>query len=423
MDRQVGGSSVVGKPFLWTLLTLSSAFSCTVAPPELGLASRRSRDVGQEAVRLQRKGMHDVAARRFQESARRASMEGNLPGQLEFQIAAAENWLQAGQPSLARTAYARAANLLQRIPSSHLSQRSGTLRVATGFGDLELLAGRASNAKLQYEEALPHALGRARDTVLLRLSLTAQALGNSDQARRYRQQIRNPSSHELTQLTRALSPTSAPAPLKVVEVKPTPDPSSPSALLASAASPSILGRNRWQARRTKSNVTPMGRIWRITVHHTAQYASRNSSQSVADQIHRVQRHHMSSKGWADIGYHFLIDANGRIWEGRQLTHQGAHAGSPDLNRGNIGVALIGDFTAQQPTREHRLSLLQLLGHLSNRYRITANHVYTHQEIRPGPTECPGREVQHIVEQFRHRERLSRATPASVREPRALRAGP
>ncbi len=71
---------------------------------------------------------------------------------------------------------------------------------------------------------------------------------------------------------------------------------------------------------------------RIIFHHTATGTNLDASD--------VQRMHLG-RGWADVGYHFLIDSNGVIHEGRDLAYQGANA--KGNNTDSIGVGFIGNF--------------------------------------------------------------------------------
>ncbi len=157
-----------------------------------------------------------------------------------------------------------------------------------------------------------------------------------------------------------------------------------------------LARSAWRARSMRANYDPMGNPTRITLHHTAEpMSSTRMSESVAE-LRRVQAEHMD-RGWADIGYHFLIDRAGRVFEGRDIKAQGAHAGNKQLNRNNIGICLLGNFAnqldrgseyrAQKPSAKQLSALKALLDDLRQAYGIRGNMIYGHAELKQ--TECPG----------------------------------
>ena len=136
----------------------------------------------------------------------------------------------------------------------------------------------------------------------------------------------------------------------------------------------------------------MNGVRRITIHHDAipAHSLRTQSDAIA-RLNSVRQSHLK-EGWADIGYHYVIDPQGRVWEGRPLTFQGAHV--KDNNEHNIGVMCMGNFDQQRPTSNQIASLDGFVAVLMRRHRIPANRVYTHQEIMA--TRCPGRNLQNYM---------------------------
>ncbi len=195
---------------------------------------------------------------------------------------------------------------------------------------------------------------------------------------------------------RALLGTSAPLP---EVVRP-----APRVAARRTGRPDILPRSAWGARSSQAaSLRAMERPHRITIHHTAIPISATSQKAAAAQIHSVQGSHQTSEGWADIGYHFLIDPAGRIWEGRPLRWQGAHAGG-DHNRGNIGVCVLGCFLrgaeGHNPTKEQAIALEQTLRWLCSDYDIDESQIYFHRQFKS--TQCPGPRLEAVVTEIRRR---------------------
>jgi N-acetyl-anhydromuramyl-L-alanine amidase AmpD len=139
----------------------------------------------------------------------------------------------------------------------------------------------------------------------------------------------------------------------------------------------------------------MGSITRVTVHHTATPRDgRGSATDAAAELRSIQNSHQGERGWADIGYHFLIDGAGRVWEGREIQYQGAHAGNREANRSNLGIALLGDFDRTPPTREQEEALVRVLRAQCATHGIAVRHVQGHNDVahefHTGGTSCPGR---------------------------------
>jgi hypothetical protein len=171
----------------------------------------------------------------------------------------------------------------------------------------------------------------------------------------------------------------------------------------------VVPRSKWGAAPpVPANLTRNGQPWRrITVHHSARPTSEiggSSLASSADTIRKIQLVHMRDRAFGDIGYHFLIDPAGRIFQGRTLEWQGAHAEGSN-NVANIGVCLLGDFDHERPTSKALRALEGLVGSLSKQHSIAASAIKGHEQFKP--TECPGTYLMAWVRSY-----ASRAVPAS-----------
>ena len=146
--------------------------------------------------------------------------------------------------------------------------------------------------------------------------------------------------------------------------------------LASAgpvAQPSIVRRSGWNADETIVRDAPAvaQRLRFSVVHHTAGSNSYSRSQSAAI-VRGIQRYHVLGNGWDDIGYNFLVDKYGRVFEGRGggITENvvGAHAGG--FNTGSFGVAVIGIYDSRAISTAARRALQRLLA-----WRLDVGHLY------------------------------------------------
>jgi hypothetical protein len=121
----------------------------------------------------------------------------------------------------------------------------------------------------------------------------------------------------------------------------------------------------------------------IVVHHSA-----IPNASPVD----IQELHMDRRGFADVAYHFLIDTDGVVYEGREIDIRGAHV--QGFNTGSVGVVLLGNFNETEPTREQLESLEGLVDYL--RYTYEIRYLAGHKDYpdqSPDGTECPG---DHLV---------------------------
>ena len=65
---------------------------------------------------------------------------------------------------------------------------------------------------------------------------------------------------------------------------------------------------------------------------------------LAEKVAEIRRWHVQQRGWRDIGYHWVIDRDGKLAPGRLETEIGAHV--EGHNRGTIGICLLGGYSAK-----------------------------------------------------------------------------
>ncbi|MDQ5821694.1 MAG: peptidoglycan recognition protein, partial [Actinomycetota bacterium] len=135
--------------------------------------------------------------------------------------------------------------------------------------------------------------------------------------------------------------------------------------IALTAAPAVVPRFSWGADESVP-IRRQGPVFAdvlrfAVVHHTASTNSYTAAQSAA-LMRGFQAYHVKSNGWADIGYNFLVDRYGRVFEGRyggiERNVVGAHA--EGFNTGSVGVAVIGTFGSAGITPAARAALVNLL---------------------------------------------------------------
>jgi len=149
----------------------------------------------------------------------------------------------------------------------------------------------------------------------------------------------------------------------------------------------------------------------ITVHHDGMSPFLAKDQSSAAARIEIIRNGHRSKGWGDIGYHYVVDRGGRVWEGREIQWQGAHV--KNSNEGNIGICCLGNFDEQSPSDEQLQAAERMVGCLMQKYNITVARVRTHQEWPTAHTACPGRSLQREMVQMRAKTLAYLQLPSSA----------
>ncbi|MPZ73213.1 MAG: hypothetical protein GEU74_08275 [Nitriliruptorales bacterium] len=197
----------------------------------------------------------------------------------------------------------------------------------------------------------------------------------------------------------------------------------PPAAQAVPSRPAIVTRAQWGAdeRLRRGSPSYASRITMGIVHHTA--GANGYTRAQADDVVRgVYRYHTGSNGWSDIGYNFLVDRFGTIYEGRyggvRKPVIGAHAGG--FNTGTFGVSLMGSFDSARPSRKMKAGLRRLLAwkydlhHTdvlgttkytssgSSKYAagrtVKLNRLSGHRDV--SATACPGASVYSLLPRLR-----------------------
>jgi N-acetylmuramoyl-L-alanine amidase len=137
-------------------------------------------------------------------------------------------------------------------------------------------------------------------------------------------------------------------------------------------SPPLISRPAWGANEAIRRAAPSyaRTVQLAIVHHTAGTNAYTASQSAAI-VRGIEVYHVKGNGWNDIGYNFLIDKYGQVFEGRyggvDKNVIGAHA--EGFNTGSVGVALIGTYQTTAPAAAEKTALVNLLA-----WRLDMAHV-------------------------------------------------
>ncbi|MGI8887748.1 MAG: N-acetylmuramoyl-L-alanine amidase [Nocardioidaceae bacterium] len=129
--------------------------------------------------------------------------------------------------------------------------------------------------------------------------------------------------------------------------------------------PVVVSRQEWGADdslRDKCWDPRFGKTFKLVfVHHTAGSNDYEESESAA-VVRGIYSYYVVSRGWCDIGYNFLVDRYGNVFEGRsggtRMPVRGAHSG--DYNVDTTGISMMGNFDQEQPRRPMKHALVQLI---------------------------------------------------------------
>jgi hypothetical protein len=178
--------------------------------------------------------------------------------------------------------------------------------------------------------------------------------------------------------------------------------------LKSAPEPAVLSRTQWGC--PDGQVSPLWSpayttVTHLIVHHTA---TTNSAVDWPAQVRSIWAYHTNTRGWGDIGYNYLIDPTGVIYEGRAGGDNVIGAHFSCQNSHTQGIALLGDYSSTAPTAQALHSLEALLAWIASREgvdplavsfhtgtQLSLHNISGHRDGNPSPyvctddTACPG----------------------------------
>ncbi|RNM13578.1 FG-GAP-like repeat-containing protein [Nocardioides pocheonensis] len=175
------------------------------------------------------------------------------------------------------------------------------------------------------------------------------------------------------------------------------------AAMTVAPKPVIYSRAQWganEALRDKSSLR-YGTIQTGFIHHTVN-ANDYTAEQVPALIRGIYAYHTQTRGWSDIGYNFLVDRFGRIWEGRYGGVDRPVVGAHTLgyNEYSFAMSAIGNYEIAQPPQAVLDAYASLFAWKLSMYNIRAdashlwvkdrylNAINGHRDV--GQTACPGK---------------------------------
>jgi len=193
------------------------------------------------------------------------------------------------------------------------------------------------------------------------------------------------------------SPATAPATVPVV---------APAATTANGLPVAVTTRAEWGANASYMSWDPeYARAGHVVVHHTAGTNSYSAGQS-ASIVRGIYYYHAVVLDWGDIGYNFLVDKFGTVFEGRSGSVAapagkmsiGAHARG--VNTGTMGISMMGDYSTVSPSDAQLSSVGKMAGWFLKRAGISdvtgwaGLHVWTTERYQAGSTISMPRILGH-----------------------------
>ena len=167
-------------------------------------------------------------------------------------------------------------------------------------------------------------------------------------------------------------------------------------------SPAIMAASAWGGSPTNESLARPHTISRITLHHqgVAFPRDRDPQQYLRD----LQAWSRGTKGWMDLPYHYVIDLDGRVYEGRDIRFAGDTNTGYDTT-GHALIEVVGNFDQTEPSSAQLDAVVNLMALLAARYRVSVDAIRGHRDHAPD-TECPGKNLYRYFENGYFHERVA-----------------
>jgi hypothetical protein len=180
-------------------------------------------------------------------------------------------------------------------------------------------------------------------------------------------------------------------------------------------------------------------VTHLVVHHSA---GSNSSNDWPAVVRAIWVLHVQGNGWNDIGYNYLIDPRGVLYEGRAGGDGVLGAHFSGVNGGTMGVCMLGTYSGLAPTGASLDTLRRMLAFHAAKWNIDPggrslhassglmlNHISGHRDAALSPrasgaTECPGNGMYALLAEIRKqvREFVEAPCPLTIERPQRCVSG-
>ena len=160
-----------------------------------------------------------------------------------------------------------------------------------------------------------------------------------------------------------------------------------------SAAPEIIRVAQWGGTPANEAAARRHKIERITLHHQGLPFPRGKDPQ--QYLRDLQSWSRQTKGWIDVPYHYVIDLDGNMYEGRDIRFAGDTNTAYDP-AGHALIEVVGNFEEVEPNAAQLDAVVNLMVVLAARYNVAVENIRGHRDVAPG-TECPGRNLYRYLE--------------------------
>ncbi len=135
-------------------------------------------------------------------------------------------------------------------------------------------------------------------------------------------------------------------------------------------------------------------ITHVTLHHTGDSRPLMPGEDPVARLRGLQSWGASDRNWWDLPYHYLLDLDGRIFEGRDYHYMGETNTAYDPG-GHFLISVIGNYGRQEPTQAQLVSIADLMAWALKEFNLPLDRIGGHYNY--ADTDCPGTNLRKYLE--------------------------
>jgi len=175
----------------------------------------------------------------------------------------------------------------------------------------------------------------------------------------------------------------------------------------------IISVSQWGGTPAIDSLAKKHTITHITLHHQGEPFPKGKDP--VQYLRNLQLWSRTTKQWIDIPYHYIIDLDGNIYEGRNINYAGDTNTEYDPT-GHALIEVVGNFEEVEPNTEQLNAVVRIITMLAQRYHVPVDSIRAHKDYSQ-KTVCPGKNLYRYLQNgfFRKQveENLERIQTANV----------
>lgn len=163
----------------------------------------------------------------------------------------------------------------------------------------------------------------------------------------------------------------------------------------------IVSAEAWGGTPAVDSLAKKHSVTHITLHHQGEPFPKGKDPR--QYLRNLQSWSRREKQWIDIPYHYIIDLEGKIYEGRDIGYAGDTNTEYDPT-GHALIEVVGNFEEVEPNQEQLDAVVRIMSMLAVQYQVPVDSIRGHKDYSV-KTVCPGKQLYHYLENGYFKEKV------------------